>query len=326
MADIFGVRVTPDLDTLSTFVICNDPGGQVDPSVIFNGVNFLVVWSDPYYDRTPGIVAALVTPQGVIIDSSIHVGDGHDHPDVVFDGNRSLVIWHEDFLGVLGRFVNNSGQPEDSAFVISRLTGTSTIPKVAFGSGVYLTVYADFCSTGTDLDIFGQLVSPQGQIIGSKIAIAQGSAVQSYPDVDFDGSNFFVVWQQDNHAIFSRVVSTDGLLLGDEIQVSQDTLYIREYPGVKAGPENYLVVWGEFHDDFDIYGNIDISNRIEEKSEHYIARRYPSIISGSLDFGILPYTKIYDVMGQRVDPGDLKPGVYFFVADEQKIEKVVKLR
>ncbi len=37
MADIFGVRVTPEVDTLGSFVICNKPGGQVDSAVTFRG-------------------------------------------------------------------------------------------------------------------------------------------------------------------------------------------------------------------------------------------------------------------------------------------------
>ncbi|MGB3342030.1 MAG: hypothetical protein WBB37_11175 [bacterium] len=326
MADIFGVRVTPGLDTLGTFVICNNPGGQIDPSVTFNGENFLVVWSDPFYDRNPGIVAALVTPQGVVVDSGIHVGDGHDYPDVVFDGNRSLVIWHEDFLGVLGRFINNLGQPEDSSFIISRITGSSTMPKMAFGNGVFLVVYADFCSTGTDLDIYGQLVSSQGQIVGSEITIADGPAGQSFPDVDFDGFNFFVVWQQNNHAVFGRSVSTDGFLLGNELQISQDTLYNREYPAIAGGFENYLIVWSEFHDDFDVFGNIDIAIGVEEELTQQLSRNYPSIISGPLVIDGLQNVIIYDVAGRRISPDNLKPGVYFLVIDHQRVEKVVKVR
>jgi hypothetical protein len=326
MADIFGVRVTPTLDTLNTFIICNDPGGQVDPSVTFNGENFLVVWSDPYYRRNPGIVAALVTPQGVVIDSAIHIGDGHDYPDIVFDGSRSLVIWHEDFLGVVGRFVDNSGQPEDSSFIISRITGSSTMPRIAFGNSIYLVVYADFCSTGTDLDIFGQLVSPQGQIVGSEITIAGGTPGQSFPDVDFDGSDFFVVWQQNNNTVCGRSVSIDGLLLGDELQISQDTFYNRENAALSAGLENYLVVWGEFHEDSDIYGNIDISIGVEEKSVQPVGHKCPAIISGPLIIDRSQNVIIYDVAGRQIDPDKLKPGVYFLVDDHRKAEKLVKLR
>lgn len=326
MADIFGVRVTPTLDTLGTFIICNDAGGQVDPSVTFNGENFFVVWSDPYYDRTPGIVGALITPQGVIIDSNIHISDGNDYPDIAFDGDRSLVIWYEDFTGILGRFVNEFGQPQGASFIISRITGSSTVPKIEYGDSVYLVVYADFCSTGTDLDIYGQLVSPQGQIIGSEITIADGTTVQSFSDLSFDGVNFFVLWQEDNHSVWGRFVSTDGFVLDDEFQISQDTTYNKEYPATAVGSENYLIVWGEYHEDYDIYGNIDISLGVEEGSIREIDRIYPSIITGQLIIDDFKDIVVYDVMGQRVISDDIQPGVYFLMIDQKRVEKIIKLR
>jgi hypothetical protein len=47
-----GVRVTPDLDTLNTFYVCNpaeDSLMETDPVVTFTGENYLVVWSDEKY-------------------------------------------------------------------------------------------------------------------------------------------------------------------------------------------------------------------------------------------------------------------------------------
>ena len=326
MADIFGVRVTPALDTLGTFIINNDPGGQVNPSVTFNGQNFFVVWSDPSYDRTPGIVGALITPQGIIINADIHISDGHDYPDIAYDGTRFLVIWQEDYTGVLGRFVDDSGQPHGSSFIISRITGSSTIPKMDFGDSLYLVVYADFCSTGTDLDIFGQLVSPEGQVIGTDIIIADGPGIQHSPVIAFDGTNYLVAWQQDNHMIRGRFVSIDGSVIGDEFQISQDTSYNKESPGTAVGSENYLVVWGEYHDDFDVYGNVDISVGVEEKFLHSVDRIYPSIISGPLVIDDHRNTMIYDVMGRNIRPDQMKPGIYFLMIDQKKIEKIIKLR
>jgi len=326
MADIFGVRVTPDLDTLGSFVICNNPGGQVDPAVVFNGENFLVVWSDPAYDRSPGIVVARVTPQGAVIDSGIQISEGDASPDISFDGTRSLVVWSEEFLGVQGRFVNNSAQPEDTVFTIARIAATSTEPKIAFANGVYLVVYADFCTTGISLDIYGQLVSSQGQLIGDAILIADGSAIQAYPDIDYDGTNFIVVWSQDAHGVYGQFISTDGFLIGDQFQISQDTSYSKEYPGVAAGLDNYLVVWSEYRDDSDIYGNIDIEIGIDEESTQEISYILPSIISGPLILDNKSKVIVYDVMGRAVNPDKLMPGVYFVITNSKAVQKVVKLR
>lgn len=326
MADIFGVRVTPELDTLGSFVICNKPGGQVDPAVTFNGENFLVVWSDPAYDRAGGIVVARVTPQGAVIDSGVQVSEGDASPDISFDGSRSLVVWSEEYLGIQGRFVNNFAQPEDTVFTVARIAATSTEPKIAFGNGVYLVVYADFCTTGISLDIYGQLVSCQGQLVGNEIPIAEGSMIQSNPDIDYDGTNFIVVWSQGSYDVCGQFVSAAGFPVGDQFQVSQDTLYSKEYPVVATGFDNCLVVWGEYHDDSDIYGNIDIEISINEEITQEIPYILPSIISGSLILDNRSKVVVYDVMGRAVSPDRLMPGVYFVITDNKTVQKVVKLR
>ena len=73
-----GVRVTPSLDTLNTFLICNiadDSFMQTDPTVTFTGENYLVVWSDEKYGPSNVFhpFAARVTPAGVVLDSGTRV-------------------------------------------------------------------------------------------------------------------------------------------------------------------------------------------------------------------------------------------------------------
>ena len=327
MADIFGVRVTSDLDTLGSFIICNKPGGQVDPAVAFNGTDFLVVWSDPAYGQAGGIMVARVTEQGAVIDSANQISEGDAYPDISFDGSRFLVVWDKEYLGVQGRFVNNLAQPEDTVFTIARIAATSTEPQVTFGNGVYLVVYADFCTTGISLDIYGQLVSSQGQLIGDIIPIAEGSAIQAYPHIDYDGTNFIVVWSQGTRGVYGQFVSTDGSLVGDQFQIAQDTLFSKEFPDIAVGIDNYFTVWGEYHDDSDIYGNLDLVIGIEEEEEKMQDFSHiPSIISGPLIINNRNNIAIYDIMGRTISPDKLKPGVYFVVIDHKTVQKIVKLR
>jgi hypothetical protein len=236
------------------------------------------------------------------------------------------VVWHKAYTGIQGIFLNDLGQPDDSVFTIARLDASMTMPRITFSNDAYLVVYADFCSTGTDLDIYGRFITPQGQIIGGEIEIAYGPASQSYPEVAFDGLNYFIIWQENNNAVFGRHMSVDGVFLNDAFQISQDTLYTREYPGLAAGIDNYLVVWGEFHDDFDVYGNIDIMINIEEHKAERSIRKYPPIMSLRLHGDLLSKNKLYDISGRMVSSIDLKPGIYFVLNDRQNFEKVVVLR
>src|SRR5207244_1699991 len=71
--DIFGARVTTAGQVLDEFPIFTAPGGQVLPSVAFDGVNYLVIWSDTRSGSPVGpdadIFGARVTPAGSVLDS-----------------------------------------------------------------------------------------------------------------------------------------------------------------------------------------------------------------------------------------------------------------
>ncbi len=327
MADIFGVRVTSELNVIDTLIICNSSGGQVDPAVAFNGANFIVVWADPSYDDfIAGIKVAQVTPQGAVLDTGYYVGVGSSEPDVAFGVDECFAVWPQDFHGVRGRFIDNSGQPVDTAFDITSIIGSTTIPKVAFGEDEFLVVWADFCSTGTDLDIYGQLVSSQGQLIGNRISIAEGSQNQNLPDCAFDGTDFLVAWSE-GPDIFGQLITSSGQLLGPQFQISDDTPFIRGSPSVSTGMDNFLVVWDEYHDGFDIYGNVDILISVEEEETLPSGTEFiPSIITHHLRLSNIDSFKIYDISGRRVELHQMVPGVYFIEVNHRVIKKVVKIR
>ena len=179
-----GVRVTPDLDTLNTFLICNiadDSFIQSDPAVTFTGENYLVVWSDEKYgpSNTFHPFAARVTPAGVVLDSGVKVStsSGYEYrPNVADDGQRSLVVWSGSSNGSYGRFVNRDGLPEDDAFQIA--PGTASGPNLCFGDSSYLVVW----HTGAYpiLDLYGRLVSRRGEL-GDPFPIASGSGCHHRP-------------------------------------------------------------------------------------------------------------------------------------------------
>lgn len=320
MADIFGVRVTPELNVLDTLIICNKVSGQTEPAVIFNGENHIVVWLDL------GIMAARVTPQGTVLDTGYYIGNGGNHPDIAFDNNRCLVIWSKDADGIYGRFINNYAQPEDTVFRIDTAMAGGTIPKLDFDGINYLIVWADFNSAGTDLDIYGQFVSTQGQLMGSKITIANGSQSQNNPNIIFDGANYLVVWAEASTDIFGQRVQPDGHLLDDKFRISDNTAENRDQPAVSVGVDNYLIVWSEYHDDFDIYGNVDVMIGINEEKAPQVKQFIPSIISGSVFLPDLQNFKVYDVIGRSVNPQRLESGVYFIRIDDQVIKKLVRIR
>lgn len=328
MADIFGVRVTAELNIIDTLiVICNNPGGQTEPAVTFAGQNYFVAWFDQAFDlRSSPVKVARVDQNGVVLDAGVAIGTGDYNPDIAFDGSRCLVTWSEEFNGVIGRFVNASCQPEGQTIAIAVTQGVSTTPIVEFGAQNYLVVWPDFCPLGTDLDIFGQIVSVNGQLIGERIQIADGTESQNYAAVDFDGSTFLVVWVEDLNTVYGRYVSESGMPMGTKFLVSENTSFERQHPSLAAGTSNFLVAWNEYHDNFDVYGNLDVSVVGIEETDSALPVRGLTMFASQLEQYLDGDNQLYDILGRHVQNMQLTPGIYFLKRDGNHLLKIVVIR
>jgi hypothetical protein len=325
MSDIFGVRVTPQLDTLNSIVISNIADGQVDPAVCFSYGNYFTAWYNQFGDRT--INATRITPEGVVLNLGNYIGDGGEGPDIACDNENCLVVWSREYYGVCARFIDSLAQAQGHEMTIAITQATSTVPQLAFGSVDYLVVWPDFCESGTDLDIFGQLITTNGILLGDRITIAHGPEIQRSVSIAFDGNNYLIIWLEgpDGHNVFGQFVTTDGLLLDNKFLISDDTLYWRQDLSLECGADNYLVVWAAYHDGLDTYGNLDISVGIEEtKPQKPISVSH--IISGPLCLPDIGEFKIYDILGRQVEENQMRPGVYFLKIGNRAMQKVVKVR
>jgi hypothetical protein len=323
-----GVRVTPDLDTLNTFLICNiadDTLMQTDPTVTFTGENYLVVWSDEKYGPSNVFhpFAARVTPAGVVLDSGTKVStsSGYEYrPNAADDGQRSLVVWSVSPGGSYGRFVNRDGLPEDDAFQIA--PGTASGPNLCFGDSNYLVVWHS--GAYPTLELYGRLVSRQGEQ-GDPFPIATGGACNRWAALAYDGKNFLAVWMgglnNEPETIFGQFIANDGSLVGDRFQVSDTSGVIRWWPALAFSDSNCLVAW-EQGAGYDIYGNVDV--RVAGVAEPSPAPA--KLRSERLSFasGILPDgVPLFDALGRRSQA--LGPGVYF-TREAGRTGKVLRVR
>lgn len=322
MADIFGVRATADLQILDTLiVICNNAGAQTHPAVAFDGQNYVVVYLDGVLDSRSGAVKAQpVSPQGIVLNNGVNLGTGDYQPDIAFDGNRCLVVWSEEFNGVKGRFVNTSGQPEGPIIDIAVTLGSSTLPVIDFGGNFYLVVWFDFCPSGTDLDIFGQIVSTTGALVGNRIVIADGVNVQAFPAVTSTSGGFLVVWIENATNVCGRFITNGGVPLGTAFPISDPTQYERQHCSVTVGTEYCFTVWSEFHADFDIYGDLETSVGIPESHSDNL------LITTPIRKYLQGCTRLYDVGGRTVSDYDVNPGIYFVEDAEKNVRKIVVVR
>ncbi len=329
------MRVTPDCDTINSIVICDEIRVQWAPVVVFNGENYIVVWSDErFIDNYYHVVVAQVTPDGAVLGSGTPIGNGGNrreyYPTIAFDGNRCLAVWYNYNsipYGVFGRFINSSGQPEGSVITVaSTVYYYSANPRIAFDGVNYLVVYVD--RPGSYYNVYGQLVAPDGSLVGGQITIAADNLSQYYPDVVWDGNSYLAIWKEGSYYVKGQIIESNGSLVGRAFQISDMSSNYRYWPRIAASDTNYLVAWYEYRNaQYDIYGNVDLFIGIEEtevvRHDDFISA---TIVSGQLSLPQDKSCKVYDISGRQVNPLKLTPGVYFIEIDGHVTQKVVKVR
>ncbi|MEO0020138.1 MAG: hypothetical protein ABIK47_05810 [candidate division WOR-3 bacterium] len=269
-SDIYGARVSRSGMVLDPkgIPISTAPGSQGNPSVSFDGTNYLVVWEDTrngyYYD----IYGARVTRDGVVLDTSgIPISNGnYDQrlPSVGFDDINYLVVWEDNRSGsyhIYGTLVTKDGEVLDpDGIAISNASGHQVLPYVDFDGINYLVVWQDHRS-GSSSDIYGARVSRYGNVLDlNGIPISTAPGRQYCPSVAFDGTNYLVAWEDkrsnpDSLDIYGARVTRDGVVLdtsGIPISTAPGHQY---YPSVAFDGTNYLVVWYDHRTPtYDIYG------------------------------------------------------------------------
>jgi hypothetical protein len=148
--DIYGTIVEPDGSVLSPSgnVIADDANWQDNPSVAFDGTNYLVVWDD-YGSGSfeEDIYGVRVNQTGIPIDDSSFVistaDEGQYRPAVAFDGTNYLVVWFDrrnsNASDIYGTRVHQDGTVLDaSGLPIIVFSGTQQYPFIVFDGTNYL--------------------------------------------------------------------------------------------------------------------------------------------------------------------------------------------
>ena len=269
--DVYGARVTPEGEVLDPagFVISEAAKDQRLPAVGFDGADLLVVWEDFRSDPAGDIYGARVTPEGEVLDPAGFVisqaANDQNLPAVAFDGTNSLVVWADyrdsTRFHVYGARVTPDGAVLDpSGITITTVPGVQYAPALASDGANSLVVWQD-TRNGTDWDIYGTRVSPQGEVLDpAGVAVSLAANHQRFPAEVFDGAGFLVVWQDNRYGsdydIFGTRVTSQGTALDPSgIPVStaaEDQLL----PALGFDGANGLVVWEDYRDgsDYDIFG------------------------------------------------------------------------
>lgn len=225
----------------------------------FDGTNYLVGVENHTVSPTT-IGAQMLNATGSKVGGLISTGRTGIATAVAFDGTNHLLIWEDNGLGALngnsgfqiyGQFISRAGTKVGDPFVIT----TSGIwfdgmKVMAYGGGKYLVTYTRLINpadrdASTNRYIAGRLINPDGSLAGEEFRISTGYGDAS--DVAFDGTNFFVVWTEDQFdtEIRGRFVSPAGALVGSEIVVNNSAAPSDNPKSVTFDGTNYMVVWSD---------------------------------------------------------------------------------
>ena len=327
--NIYGTRVSPAGVVLdpNRKLITTIGNPQTNPSIAFDGSNYLVVWEDVRQGVNYDIYGIRVSPYGVVLDPggiAISTASGAQiAPSVAFNGTNYLAVWQETRGGtydIYGARISPSGVVLDTAgFVISAAPRDQSSPLIAFDGTNDLVVWVD--SRRSSNDIYGARVSPGGIILDPNgIAICTTAIAQQAPSLAFDGTNYLVVWEnyweggigeRYSNVYGARVSSGGAVLDPGGIPVST----IASAQGVaSAGFDgtNYLVVWDSRGSAYDIYGaRVSPSGVVLDPGGFAICtassyQRFPALaFDGTKSFVVWHDYRngSWDIYGAKVDTG-----------------------
>ena len=230
-----------------------DASSQAQPSLAFDGTNYLAAWSDPW---APDIYAGRLSASGEPLDGSGFVvasGPGNllVAPVVAYGGANYLVAWTAcqhymeiDHCYLYAARVSREGDVLDPSGIPiewRRRVLASTRPS---RSTARTTSWSGAPVGGA---IYATRVSPDGVVLDPRpIPIWTGPGGQWSPSVAFDGTNYLVAWEDwaagDKDVLAVRV-RPDGTVLDPYGIPIAPTVGEQEKPQVAFGAGQYLVVW-----------------------------------------------------------------------------------
>jgi len=228
-------------------------------SIASDGTNYLVgIQGDYAGTNSYYVTAQLFGPSGALIGPRIDPVPGHTggNPFVAGSGSSYLMVWPDDYLGgenssLSGQLISPAGALLGGVIAITTNSQQriQSMRPMAFGGGKYLVTWDDH-REGTNWGIYGQLVSSEGSLVGASFVVSSPTDGQDEKGaaVDFDGTNFLVVWQHNstaggNHYVTYGVFISPSGSVGSPFAISETVSLDRNPLTVAFNGAEYLVVW-----------------------------------------------------------------------------------
>jgi hypothetical protein len=253
----------------------NLPGDQTHSSVSLSQSGGYLVWQDNAVDGAGlGIAAQKLDGNFSGFYGYFRVNQqssgNQEHPQVaMLAGGGAGIVWQGGKLGrqnIYVRFLTSTGTFSSSSDVrVNTFTNTAqTFPALAaLPDGNAAVAWTSRDQDGSMDGIYGRIVSPSGQNLGSPFGVNQYTAYsQRNPAIAvLTGGNFVVVWISENQGltlaeinkgaagahVYGRLFSHSGQPLGNEFRINTDASFC-DTPVVAASSDGgFVVAWAEKH-------------------------------------------------------------------------------
>jgi PASTA domain len=284
--------------------------GAGNPSLAFDGTDYLVVWTSGHGDRYSarvGVCGSRVSRAGAVRDpgglrirpEAGGVLGSFRGPSVAFGGQNHLLAWSDGY--VYANRVSRGGAVLDEAPLrLTSLFGNARPALAVDGTNHFVVWNGQGGVRYSRVSPDGNVLDPDGKLIGPGAA----------PAVAFDGTNFFVVWEGGCAGICGARVSPSGIVLDSAgIPIAPGIGFARN-AAVAFDGTNYLVVWSTPDPGGNNlrYTRISPDGKILDRG--FLGRPIGGGLLPTVTFAggnylvvwLRPIANVYEVYGARVSP------------------------
>jgi Secretion system C-terminal sorting domain len=277
-------------------LLLESPGNKNEPVVIFDGSNFFIVWRDDK-NGEDDIYGARFSSGGDLIGDEILISSAGGEEwgaEVTFDGTNYFVVWIDYRNGgadIYGARINQSGNLLDpNGIAICNAANDQEYPRVSAGASSFLVVWADYRIDSAG-DYYGGRVGFDGMVLDPNGFIIQDGPDDNYfGDVEYDGTNWLVVWSQYPDLKGTRINSSGSVLDPGGLILAPPSCNAF-YCSLEFDGTNYLVTWDTFEDDvraarISTSATLLDPNGIDISVQNLYDEQFPAVTSGNGNFFI----------------------------------------